>query len=408
MHTKIFSSLLLFVIGLSSTTLGSIVIGTTFTEYRNVAYNLSPGQVMDIYVPTGKKLNPTIILIHGGAWIGGDKLDLSTIAGLLVREGFTVANINYRLATVDSNQYPAAVKDAESVVEWLQSNAAAYRVDTSRIAAFGTSAGANLALTLGTFNRVKAVVDFYGPTDFTDPAFWADSLNGVSNSQILDLYLGLAIRYAVDNGARVINMSFGKYFSPGKKWVDDAIQYAAEHDVLLVHAAGNESRNIDSISHYPVPEYDAGGRNSCCFITVGANAGGPDSLVLARFSNYGKKQVDLFAPGVKVYSALPGNQYATYSGTSMAAPMVSGIAALLLEYYPQLSARQLKYILMKSVMKLPQAQVKWAVTGSTIDFNQLSVTGGIVNAYDALRLAASIKGERKNPNKTRIRGFSKD
>jgi acetyl esterase/lipase len=191
MHTKIFSSLLLFVIGLSSTTLGSIVIGTTFTEYRNVAYNLSPGQVMDIYVPTGKKLNPTIILIHGGAWIGGDKLDLSTIAGLLVREGFTVANINYRLATVDSNQYPAAVKDAESVVEWLQSNAAAYRVDTSRIAAFGTSAGANLALTLGTFNRVKAVVDFYGPTDFTDPAFWADSLNGVSNSQILDLYLGV-------------------------------------------------------------------------------------------------------------------------------------------------------------------------------------------------------------------------
>jgi subtilisin family serine protease len=175
-----------------------------------------------------------------------------------------------------------------------------------------------------------------------------------------------------------------------------------------VHAAGNESRNIDSISHYPVSEYDAGGRNSCCFITVGANAGGPDSLVLARFSNYGKKQVDLFAPGVKVYSALPGNQYATYSGTSMAAPMVSGIAALLLEYYPQLSARQLKYILMQSAMKLPQSQVKWAATGSTIDFNQLSVTGGVVNAYDALRLAASIKGERKNPGKTRIRGISKD
>ncbi len=234
------------------------------------------------------------------------------------------------------------------------------------------------------------------------------AIRAVPDGDERDKDIALAIRYAVDNGARVVNMSFGKYFSPGKKWVDDAIQYAADHDVLLVHAAGNESRNIDSISHYPVPEYDAGGRNSCCYITVGANAGGPDSLVLARFSNYGKKQVDLFAPGVKVYSSLPGNQYATYSGTSMAAPMVAGIAALLLEYYPQLSARQLKYILMQSAMKLPQSQVKWAATGSTIDFNQLSVTGGIVNAYDAVKLAASIKGERKNLRKTRIRGISKD
>jgi subtilisin family serine protease len=234
------------------------------------------------------------------------------------------------------------------------------------------------------------------------------SLRAVPDGDERDKDIALAIRYAVDNGARVVNMSFGKYFSPGKKWVDEAIQYAADHDVLLVHAAGNESRNIDSISHYPVPEYDAGGRNSCCFITVGANSGGPDSLALARFSNYGKTQVDLFAPGVKVYSALPGNQYATYSGTSMAAPMVSGIAALLLEYYPQLSARQLKNILMQSAMKLPQSQIKWAATGSTIDFNELSVTGGIVNAYDALKMAASVKGERKNPKKTRVRGISKD
>jgi subtilisin family serine protease len=111
---------------------------------------------------------------------------------------------------------------------------------------------------------------------------------------------------------------------------------------------------------------------------VGASAGGPDSLVLARFSNYGKKEVDLFAPGVKVYSTLPANQYATYSGTSMAAPVVTGIAAMLLEYYPSLSARQVKYILMHSVMTLPVSQVKWAATGKMIDFNQPSVTGGIV------------------------------
>jgi cell wall-associated protease len=244
--------------------------------------------------------------------------------------------------------------------------------------------------------------------DGVDDHVFIMAIRAVPDGDERDKDVALAIRYAVDNGARVVNMSFGKYFSPGKKWVDEAIHYASDHDVLIVHAAGNESRNIDSISHYPVPEYNAGGRNSCCFITIGANAGGPDSLVLARFSNYGKKEVDLFAPGVKVYSTLPGNQYAAYSGTSMAAPMVAGVAALLLEYYPQLSARQLKYILMQSAMKLPENQVKWAATGSTIDFNQLSVTGGILNAYDALQLAASIKGERKNLKKTKIRGISKD
>ncbi|HEY2347709.1 MAG TPA: S8 family peptidase, partial [Puia sp.] len=244
--------------------------------------------------------------------------------------------------------------------------------------------------------------------DGIDEHVFIMAIRAVPDGDERDKDVALAIRYAVDNGARVINMSFGKYFSPGKKWVDDAIQYAADHDVLLVHAAGNESRNIDSISHFPTPEYNDGRRNSCCFITIGANAGGPDSLVLARFSNYGKKEVDLFAPGVKVYSTLPGNQYATYSGTSMAAPIVAGIAALLLEYYPQLSARQLKYILMQSAMKLQENQVKWAATGSTIDFNQLSVTGGIVNAYDALTLAASMKGERKTLKKSKIRGIPKD
>ncbi len=221
-------------------------------------------------------------------------------------------------------------------------------------------------------------------------------LRAVPDGDERDKDVALAIRYAVDNGARIINMSFGKYFSPGKKWVDEAIRYAEAHDVLLVHAAGNEYANLDSVDHYPTPDYEHYGANTCCFITVGANAGGPDSLVLARFSNYGKKKVDLFAPGVKVYSTLPGNKYATYSGTSMAAPVVTGIAAMLLEYYPELSARQLKYILMHSVMKLPDSQVKWIATGKSIDFNQLSVTGGIVNAYNALQLAATMTGERKN------------
>jgi cell wall-associated protease len=224
------------------------------------------------------------------------------------------------------------------------------------------------------------------------------AIRAVPDGDERDKDVALAIHYAVDNGARVINMSFGKYLSPGKKWVDEAIQYAAGHDVLIVHAAGNEMVNLDSTDHFPSPNYENRSRNDCCYITVGANTGGPDSLVLARFSNYGKNQVDLFAPGVKVYSTLPANQYASYSGTSMAAPLVAGIAALLLEYYPELSARQLKDILTKTVMKLPESEVKWVATGKTVDFNRLSVTGGIVNAYNALQLAATLTGEHHQKN----------
>ncbi|HEY4936586.1 MAG TPA: S8 family peptidase [Puia sp.] len=233
--------------------------------------------------------------------------------------------------------------------------------------------------------------------DGIDDQVYIMAIRAVPDGDERDKDVALAIRYAVDNGARVVNMSFGKYFSPGKKWVDEAVKYAEDHDVLIIQAAGNEYRNLDSVLHYPNPKYELSGLKSDCFITVGASTGGPDSLVLARFSNYGKKEVDLFAPGVKVYSTLPANQYATYSGTSMAAPMVTGIAALIMEYYPQLSARQVKFILVHSVLKLPVSQVKWPATGKTIDFNELSVTGGIVNAYNALKLAATLKGERKNP-----------
>jgi cell wall-associated protease len=233
--------------------------------------------------------------------------------------------------------------------------------------------------------------------DGIDAQVYIMALRVVPDGDERDKDVALAIRYAVDNGAKIINMSFGKYLSPGKKWVDESVRYAESHDVLIVAAAGNESQDLDTVLHYPNPNYLSSGRNSCCFILVGANAGGPDSLVMARFSNYGKKEVDLFAPGVRVFSTIPGNQYSTYSGTSMAAPVVSGVAALLLEYYPRLSAAQLKYILTRSVMKLPDSQVKWAATGRVVYFSELSATGGIVNAYNALQLASTMKGERKNP-----------
>jgi cell wall-associated protease len=221
-------------------------------------------------------------------------------------------------------------------------------------------------------------------------------IRAVPDGDERDKDVALAIRYAVNNGARIVNLSFGKYFSPGKKWVDDAIRYAEDHDVLIVHAAGNEGRNLDSIEHYPNPFYEMPGKKVAVFLTVGATTGGPDSLILPRFSNYGKNTVDLFAPGVKLYSTVSAGQFASYSGTSMAAPVVSGIAALILEYYPRLSARQVKYIINHSVMKLPDSEVIGPATGKPVDFNQLSKTGGIVNAYNALRLASGIKGDRKN------------
>lgn len=233
--------------------------------------------------------------------------------------------------------------------------------------------------------------------DGIDDQVYIMVLRAVPDGDERDKDVALAIRYAVDNGARIVNMSFGKSFSPGKKWVDDAVRYAGDHDVLLIHAAGNENLNIDSVAHFPNPDYVKSGNRSELFLTVAANSGGPDSLILARFSNYGKKEVDLFAPGVKIYSTLPSNQYASWSGTSMAAPVVTGVAALIMEYYPVLSARQVKYILMHSVMHLPDNQVKWPAGGKTVDFSQLSVAGGIVNAYNALQMAAQMKGERKNP-----------
>jgi cell wall-associated protease len=219
-------------------------------------------------------------------------------------------------------------------------------------------------------------------------------LRAVPDGDERDKDIALAIRYAVDNGARIINMSFGKYFSPEEKWVDEAVAYAEAKNVLLIHAAGNEMRDIDSIPHYPDPFYGKSKAKSDSYITVGASTGGPDSILLVRSSNYGKNQVDLFAPGVKIYSTVTDNQYAAYSGTSMAAAVVSGIAALILEYYPGLSARQIKSILMQSVTKPIHSMVRSSVPGKRVDFTELSVSGGIVNAYNALLLASQTPVEK--------------
>lgn len=213
-----------------------------------------------------------------------------------------------------------------------------------------------------------------------------------------DKDIALAIRYAVDNGAKVINMSFGKGFSPQKEWVDDAVRYAQSKGVLLVHAAGNDGADIDTAWNFPTPVYKSDGKRASNWITVGASGDPQLGGLAASFSNYGKKEVDVFAPGVKIYSTIPGgNTYGEAQGTSMASPVVAGVAALVLEYYPNLSAEQVKYVIEKSSVK-PDVKVKVPGGDTEVDMSDLSTTGGVLNAYEAVKLASTLKGERKTDN----------
>ena len=203
-----------------------------------------------------------------------------------------------------------------------------------------------------------------------------------------------AIRYAVDNGAEVISMSFGKGFSPQKSWVDDAVKYAQSKGVLLVHAAGNDAKDIDSTENFPNPVFLDGSGVAKNFITVGASGDPTNGGFTASFSNYGKKSVDVFAPGVNIYSTLPGgNKYGAMSGTSMATPVVAGVAALIIEYFPDLSAEQVKYVIDHSAQPVAE-KVKLPGTSDSVNLADISVTGGELNAYNAVKLASTLKGER--------------
>lgn len=206
-----------------------------------------------------------------------------------------------------------------------------------------------------------------------------------------DKDIALAIRYAVDNGAKVVNMSFGKSFSPGKQWIDEAVQYAAKKGVLLIHAAGNDGKDLDAEGNdsYPNPEF-LNGKTATNWITVGASGDPKLGTVAANFSNYGKKRVDVFAPGVSIYSTITGtNTYDFMQGTSMAAPVVSGIGALLKSYFPTLTPEQIKTIIEKSAVvpadKTPKPGT--AETDGMVSLKDISKTGGIVNAYNSVKMA---------------------
>lgn len=220
------------------------------------------------------------------------------------------------------------------------------------------------------------------------------SVRAVPDGDEHDKDIALAIRYAVDNGAQVINMSFGKSYSPEKKWVDDAVRYAESKGVLLVHAAGNDAKNLDSTFNYPTPQL-LDGKRPDNWITVGASGDPKAGGLTASFSNYGKKEVDVFAPGVKIYSSVPGgNTYQNLQGTSMASPVVAGLAAFIMSYYPNLTAAQVKMIIEKSA-KDPGTEVKDPGTDEMVKMSELCRSGGIINAYEAIKLASVTKGLKK-------------
>ncbi len=217
-------------------------------------------------------------------------------------------------------------------------------------------------------------------------------VRAVPNGDERDKDVANAILYAVDNGAQIINMSFGKSFSPNKETVDKAVRYAEQKGVLMIHAAGNDAEDIDTEKNYPSRIY-ADGKEAKNWIEVGASAWGSDEDFVGSFSNYGKKSVTLFAPGVEIYSTVPNSKYKNESGTSMASPSTAGVAALLMAYFPELKADQVKDILMKSSRKFDNLMVQ-KPGGGRVNFNQLSSSGGLVNAYEAVKMAQGIKNQK--------------
>ena len=216
-------------------------------------------------------------------------------------------------------------------------------------------------------------------------------LRAVPNGDENDKDIALAVRYAVDNGAQVINMSFGKGYSPRQKEVYEAFAYADSKGVLLVHAAGNDNANVDTDPNFPTSMYSFQTKPLDHFITIGASTRNSKEKLAATFSNYGQTRVDVFAPGFEIYNTVPQSEYKKLQGTSMAAPMVSGVAAMLQGYFPTLTMKEIKEIMLKSATSHKGTKQRKPGSEELVDFGTLSVTGGVINVKNAVKMCKELE-----------------
>jgi cell wall-associated protease len=222
-------------------------------------------------------------------------------------------------------------------------------------------------------------------------------IRAVPNGDEYDKDIALGIRYAVDNGAKVINGSFGKDYSPHAEWVWDAIKYAESKDVLIVFAAGNDGKNVDTEPSFPSDSKDKKTEFASNVLKIGALNNNYGPKMVADFSNYGATNVDVFAPGVKIYATIPDGKYKYEQGTSMASPNVAGVAAMIRSFYPNLKAAQVKQIIMQSGTPI-NFDVEVGDEHKLIPFSEACVSGKIVNAYNAMKMAEQLSKEIKtNP-----------
>lgn len=223
-------------------------------------------------------------------------------------------------------------------------------------------------------------------------------LRAVPNGDEFDKDIALAVRYAVDNGAKVINMSFGKAYSPHQKEVYEAFKYADSKGVLLVHAAGNDNANVDTDPNFPTSLYSFQSQKLDMFLTIGASTRFKKEELAATFSNYGQTKVDVFAPGFEIYNSVPQSEYKKLQGTSMAAPMVAGVAAMLQSYFPTLTMNEIKDIMLKSAKSYKGTKQMKPGTEELVDFATLSVTGSVINVKTAVKMCLALE-KSKAPKK---------
>ncbi|MBU2018917.1 MAG: S8 family serine peptidase, partial [Bacteroidetes bacterium] len=222
------------------------------------------------------------------------------------------------------------------------------------------------------------------------------SLRAVPNGDEADKDIALAVRYAVDNGAQVINMSFGKAYSPHAKEVYQAFVYAESKGVLLVHAAGNDGSYLNEAKNFPTSAYEFQKAPFKTFLTIGASTKDAKGTLAAPFSNYSSDQVDVFAPGNEIYNTVPQSSYQSLQGTSMAAPMVSGVAAMLKSYFPSMTMEEIKNVMLSTAKSYKGKEVILPGTeAKKVDFATLCKTGGVIDVYAAVKACLALEKAKK-------------